>query len=265
MSTEASLDTFLSESPLPAPDDQGIPINRSSNKSKVPKSPLLFDARAEAKLAALSAAKESANISRGKYQTRLRNVSSQDDEYLQHLKERVVETQQELGVAYSQAIKYCSRIMNNPDATVKADKLMYDWMDLFSREHAKANEVKPVSVDRFATMKKKRLVKTINELAQYLKETDRNKSPRVNEAVMHIAPPAAKDYINILRAHSVSKAKRKGEQAEALLVNMMELANCLNCVENRNMTWIKDSIPNSKMFALAVKCYAGSTRELHSC
>ena len=29
-------------------------------------------------------------------------------------------------------------------------------------------------------------------------------------------------------------------------------------------TWVKESVPNSKAFALAVKCYAGSTRKFLS-
>jgi hypothetical protein len=266
VSTGPSLTSLLSEPPASISalvtskettyHDEGIPTNKSRNHKK--SATILFDSRAEAKLSALSAAKENATVTYAKYQTRLKN-SSPDDEYLLHLRDRVMESHRELTTAYSQAIKYCSRILNNPDATSKAEGMIYEWIERFVKDYNVQFGVKinGFSVDRNVTMKKKRVIKTIHDVCRALEDT----VDTAAKEFMHIAPPATKDYINILRAYSVSKAKRKGEHAEALLVNMMELANGLAGVESKNPLWIKENIPNSKMFALAVKCYAGSTRE----
>jgi hypothetical protein len=150
--------------------------------------------------------------------------------------------------------------MNNPDATVKAEKLLYEWMERFLVTIKDGCNAK---VDRDASMKKKWMIRTINEIARTVKD-EGEAVESVNSLI--IPPPTAKDYINLLRAHSISKAKRKGEQAESILVNMMKLANVMaNSVDGRSKIWVVDNIPNSKMFALAIKCYAGSTRELILC
>jgi hypothetical protein len=98
---------------------------------------------------------------------------------------------------------------------------------------------------------------------------------------IRLPPPSSKDYINLLRAYSNSKARRKGQQCEALMKSMMMLANIVSChydTNNENPTeertsdigrarvvgvdgketeqwkiWVNESIPNSKVFALAIK------------
>jgi len=117
---------------------------------------------------------------------------------------------------------------------------------------------------------------------------------------IRIPPPTNKDYTSLLRSYSVSKARRKGQQAETLMGTMLDVAKMLsyyynmdhpkwtedrlfdvgmevveengvvdycdstNEIEGQNehkqwMTWVKESIPNSKAFSLAVKCHAGTT------
>lgn len=237
--------------------EKRIPIRRR-NTITTPKLPML-DSRAEAKLNALTAAKEKLKITKSKYQTRLQNTSP-DDEYLLQLHQKIIESSRELATAYSQSIKYCSRIVNNPQATVMAEKFMYEWMETFLEQSDSC-----VKVDRNAIMKKKWTIKTIHELAGMLKDTSSfDIDEREDTPLMFIPPPATKDYLNILRAYSASKARKKGEQAEALLANMLELARaiaCDGCLSSGHKMWVNENIPTSKMFALTVKCYAGSTRE----
>ena len=239
--------------------EERIPVRRS-NTNKTPKTPTL-DPRAEAKITALTAAKEKLELSKSKYQTRLQNTSP-DDEYLSQLHKKVLESSRELATAYSQSIKYCSRIMNNPEATGIAEGFMYEWMQKFLEQNDR-----DVEIIENAIIKKKWAIRTINDLAGMLKDTSsRDVDGREDTSLMPIPPPATKDYLNILRAYSASKARKKGEQAEALLANMLKLARAVasdGCLSSEHKMWVKENIPTSKMFALTVKCYAGSTRELY--
>ena len=141
-----------------------------------------------------------------------------------------------------------------------AEGFMYEWMEIFLEQSDSC-----VKVDRNAIMKKKWTIKTIHELAGILKDTSSfDIDEREDTSLMFIPPPATKDYLNILRAYSASKSRKKGEQAEALLANMLELARaiaCDGCLSIGHKMWVNENIPTSKMFALTVKCYAGSTRE----
>merc|ERR1719491_1051287 len=47
---------------------------------------------------------------------------------------------------------------------------------------------------------------------------------QTHEPRVPMAPPSSFDYINVLRAYSMSKARRKGEQCEALMTTMMEVS-----------------------------------------
>ena len=235
--------------------DKGMPFKRSRVSAK--KTPLL-DPRAEAKLAALSLAKENVDITQAKYMTRMKNTSA-DDDYLLQLEAKLKESQKELAVAYSQAIKYCSRIMNNSEATITSEELLYEWINNFLNGYSQCEEGGIESkIEKNATMNKKSTIKSIHSVARTVKANFRSEH---DDSLIRISPPMEKDYINMLRAYSVSKARKKGEQAEALLVNMIELTNAMTRSKNPNVQWMKESIPNSKMFALAIKCYAGSTRK----
>lgn len=235
--------------------EKGMPFKRSQKSTESNHPTFLFDTRAEAKILALNESKANLVATKAKYKTRKQNTQP-GDAYLAQLHQEVIASQQQLALAYSQAIKYCSRIPNNPDATFMAENLFYEWMGRFLDE-LNTDEIK-VAVDTNAIMKKKWMIKTIHALLPPLKSDSQN----VSDAGHHLPPPTSKDYINLLRSYSISKARRKGEQAEALLVNMLMLAEASSTAEKEvRASWIKENIPNSKMFALAVKCYAGSTRE----
>ena len=66
--------------------------------------------------------------------------------------------------------------------------------------------------------------------------------------------PSRKSFDDVLHAWAKSKVRRKGFKAEALLVRMTELAS--------NNPEFSHIMPDSKAFSLAIKCHAGSSREL---
>ena len=63
--------------------------------------------------------------------------------------------------------------------------------------------------------------------------------------------PTKRDFHNVLHGWASSKARQKGVRAEFLLMRMMELT-----------AWYGPEVfewPDSRTFALVVKCYAGTT------
>eukprot|EP00804_Cyclotella_cryptica_P028082 CCRYP_016148-RB/>CCRYP_016148-RB protein AED:0.01 eAED:0.01 QI:153/1/1/1/0.14/0.12/8/2051/850 len=266
--------------------EREIPFRRSKgkdgNQSVLKRNTKLMDTRAEAKLQALSEAKVHADIISAKYFSQ--RQSGHVDADMKQLNEELSQCQHHLAQAYSQAIKYSSRIPNNPEATSVAETLLYEWMGKvltgFRGDDSKAElhdgETASESAEfimKNATMKKKLMVRTVHGIIPTLRsEHDARTQFSLDEkkhesmTIHNIPPPTSKDYINVLRAYSISKARRKGEQAEALIVNMLDLAETLaKCNDDAHndlyTSWIKESIPNSKMFALTIKCYGGSTHK----
>mmetsp|Transcript_28208 Transcript_28208/g.60102 ORF Transcript_28208/g.60102 Transcript_28208/m.60102 type:complete len:895 (+) Transcript_28208:112-2796(+) len=271
-----------------------IPFKRSK-KTKPKFESSGFDDRAIAKLTALSEAKKEAEDAKAAF---LSSTSADDaDSNAGELHEKWNQSEKNLALAYSQAIKYTSRITKNEKATRAAERRLYEWMDRFmdpfggSSVWMKENEDKKNSSDLPGTMhlNKKWMVKTIHTIMPKLtKESKVQDGAAVSTTLpkIRIPPPTSKDYINLLRAYSVSKARRKGQQCEALMKNMMRLANTVSYhydEDNGKWTddmacdvgmesvsgegketkkwrsWVNESIPNSKAFALAIKCHAGST------
>ena len=250
-----------------------LPVRKSSERKEQPTVSVVsshmiddgggLDDRSNAKMVALSKAKE-----------KMRNDVTSNDE-------KRVQTGRELAHAYSQAIKYTSRQTKSVAATRVAEEMLYDWMDEAMRPFgvttsgrlAKINDDDAVDDDVSNTamyLTKKWTIRTANEIARRL-GGENTTSPNVISVL--IPPPSSSDYINLLRAYSSSKARRKGQQCEVLIKNMITLADVLSChcyitgddetvgeaIEEWKL-WVKESIPNSKAFALAIKCHAGSTR-----
>jgi len=250
-----------------------LPVRKSSERKEQPTVSVVsshmiddgggLDDRSNAKMVALSKAKE-----------KMRNDVTSNDE-------KRVQTGRELAHAYSQAIKYTSRQTKSVAATRVAEEMLYDWMDEAMRPFgvttsgrlAKINDDDAVDDDVSNTamyLTKKWTIRTANEIARRL-GGENTTSPNVIRVL--IPPPSSSDYINLLRAYSSSKARRKGQQCEVLIKNMITLADVLSChcyitgddetvgeaIEEWKL-WVKESIPNSKAFALAIKCHAGSTR-----
>eukprot|EP00970_Alexandrium_tamarense_P005938 scaffold996_cov190-Alexandrium_tamarense.AAC.13 len=279
--------------------DEGIPFRRSNTNAdpnKQLKKSTLFDDRADAKLAALSTAKHEADVAKAAFLVHSQPEQS-DASVSEELHFRWNQSEQQLAHAYSQAIKYTSRVLNNQEATATAEKLMYEWMARFTDSFDDGSITKKRNIQRNADefsdvqdtvyVNKKRMVRTIHKVVAKLSSEDSsiNEDDTLNLPTIHIPPPSSKDYINLLRAYSISKARRKGQQSEALIVNMLELARitsfyynvdhpkwtqdrvndfgmeCDNKGVKKWISWTKENVPNSKAFALAIKCYAGSTRE----
>jgi hypothetical protein len=290
-------------------DNESIPFQRSSSKnerSNKNADSSGFDDRAQAKLAALSNAKKEAEDAKAAYVS----STNTDDYYTDYdttveLHEKWNLSEQHLAHGYSQAIKYTSRITKNEEATKTAERLLLEWMDRFMDSFGVSLNIRTVTT---TAMNKKKMIRTIHKvIIPALSPTTSESSSEANHPAaasengdsessplpkIRIPPPVSKDYINLLRAYSVSKARRKGQHCEALMTNMVQLAktvayyyNDINInhewtkekaydvgmesvgsSEEGNETqkwrlWVNESIPNSKVFALAIKCHAGSTRE----
>ena len=270
-----------------------IPFKRSKqkkNNSGLTDIPSSFDVRAQAKLKALATAKTNAEESKAAYLENCKSATANNTAAL-HLDWK--QSEELLSHAYSQAIKYTSRILKNPKATQTAERLLFEWMDRFTHSFDTDGVVaKAEGAPGTVYTNKKRMIRTINKIVPRLgnNNTFKEAAPLKNDILpkIHIAPPTEKDYLNILRAYSTSKAKRKGQQCEALLTNMLELArtaafyyseedrswkedrvhdigmemicNGVGESERRWATWVKESIPKSKAFSIAIKCYAGTTQ-----
>lgn len=283
---------------LPSEDrseSESIPLRRSSK----PKTASIgevsaFDDRAQAKLAALSTAKKEADDAKELF------LSSKSGDDIEKLHGEWKVSEQNLSRAYSQAVKYTSRISNNQDATEVAERMLFEWMDRFLDSFGVRLErnVKHDAKDSY--LNRKKTVRTIHQIMPKLipgitpSYTSVQPSPTPETMVgspVRVPPPESKDYINLLRAYSMSKARRKGQQCEVLMRGMMQLVETVTLyysvcgndewMEDRAYDagmenviygdgsqieswrlWANESVPNSKVFALAIKSHAGSTREL---
>jgi hypothetical protein len=304
-----------------------LPVRRSGEKGGGGRKPKSEDAgeggglddRARAKMAALSRAKEEKD----------KAMSSRDYDGCE-LRERRDRAGRDLARAYSQAIKYTSRLTKSEGATRMAEGLLYEWMDGFmaplggssaARMAHDDDDDDDVGVDDDGgtvtdetCLNKKWTLRTAHNIARRLACPSRSKlddvvvvaAGRTDVAaaaaapndVVHMPPPSSGDYVNLLRSYSASKARRKGQRCEALMKNMMTLADSISrsygsddddddddedrttmCDADdfgmemvasgggdgderteRWRTWVKESIPNSKVFALAIKvsCIASS-------
>ena len=252
-----------------------------------------LDDRARAKLAALTKAKEEAQ----------RAYDSHDYDALE-LRARRELAGRELARAFSQAIKYASRLTRSESATRVAGGLMHEWMDAFTGPLGGSTAARlaydDVDDDGEAVadatyLNRKWTVRTAHEIAERLSSPSASKKivddvadadADADAVPPWMPPPSRGDYVNLLRAYSASKARSKGLRCEALLGNMMTLADDVSrryggdVDEVRTMTdnaddfgmewvasgdggdegrterwrtWVKGSIPNSKVFALAIK------------
>ena len=289
-----------------AQTDTEAPVNIPFKRSKKTKSKdenvssSDFDARAQAKLTALSHAKKEAENTKAAFLSMVWKPTQQG-ENSEDLHKWWNESEQKLALAYSQAIKYTSRITKNEKATKAAEKLLYEWMDRFMDPFGGTSvwmkDEKDTSQPMSAMyLNKKWMLKTLHAVLPNLTRAESNIDGAGDASAstlpqIRIPPPSSKDYTNLLRAYSLSKARRKGQQCEALMMNMMRLANTVSYYYDEESdiwtedkvhdvgmesvvigidgsetkkwrVWVTESIPNSKAFALAIKSHAGSTREL---
>ncbi len=257
------------------------------------------DDRARAKLVALSNAEKEAVDAQAAFLTCATTASVGK---LDELYERWKISEQNLGFAYSQAIKYTSRIHHDEEATMTAERLMYQWMDRVMESFGSSlvwmKDIEDAVEDSTTVyLNKKWMIRTIHGIMPRLTTSRTDHSPGKDVKIypkIRLPPPSSKDYINLLRAYSNSKARRKGQQCEALMKSMMMLANTVSCHYDTNneengakektcdieketangvgeeenelwKIWVHESIPNSKAFALAIKVRLSRSRRLFSC
>ena len=252
--TAASIDANITE---PSP----LPFKRSVTPDGRPRRARKFDVRSEAKLDALDDAKQHVERLRADLLSAKEN-GSRDTE---GLREQLSVAEEALNVAYSQAIKYTSRQSQDAQAVQTAASLMYEWTGRFINGDVRKN-------NKF--LNRKNMTRRVHEILRAL-NNDRTPEPKAateteDEGRTAMLAPSRRDYNNILRAHSTSKALRKGEQCEELIDRMMDVAvySAQRYAESEDedereklKRIVAESLPDSKVFALAIKCYAGSTRK----
>ena len=307
-------ESTLEKEPSNVDAGEAIPFQRSKRStSRKSDTTSGFDDRAQAKLTALTTAKIDTNNAKFTYEN-----ADADFNNVPELHEKWNQAEQNLALAYSQAIKYTSRITKNQEATRTAEKLLDEWMGRFLESYGSSLPVKSKSAfsdpkDNM-NLNRKRMVKAMHKIIPMLTKADGGLTEDGTTSTsslpkIRIPPPTSKDYNNILRAYTLSKARRKGQQCESLMTNMMKLAKTvafhynddhknkvgetaiqdagmelvesreevgetavqdvgMELVESRDgcktrkwKSWVTESIPNSKVFAMAIKCHAGSTRE----
>lgn len=236
-----------------------LPFKRRVTADGRPRRARKLDVRSEAKLDALEDAKH--------HVERLRaDLLSATENRSEGLREQLSVAEEAMNAAYSQAIKYTSRQSQDAHAIQTAVSLINDWTGRFIGGDIRNND---------KGLNKKKMTRRVHEILRSL--NGNNCTPDMNAATdskdemrTGMSPPSRKDYINILRAHSTSKALRKGEQCEALISRMMDVAvySAHRYAESEDedereklKRIVEESLPDSKVFALAIKCYAGSTRK----
>ena len=278
--------------------DTSHPFQSDTQKLSGTESSGSGDDRSRAKLVALSKAEKDAIDAQSAFLECMITCNGEKEE----LYKRWKLSAQNLGLAYSQAIKYTSRIHQDDEATKTAERLMYQWMDRVMESFGSSlvwmKDIED-AVEDSSTMylNKKWMIRTIHSIVPRLTNTSKlESSPSEDIEVfpkIRLPPPSSKDYINLLRAYSNSKARRKGQQCEALMKSMMLLANIVSCQYDTNeeelietdtfdigretvvgiggketqlwKMWVHESIPNSKVFALAIKVRCSNVRRQIFC
>ncbi len=222
----------------------GISSTINKNEGKVQ----LLDTRSEVKLLVLNEAKEIADKAKINYQDNQEGY----EEWIGH--------ETNLSDAYSKAIKYTARLRSK-DTALKSSKLLEEMIGrhgmsststfysfkegdvdvggIFIDDDVIGATIKSLKFDNSGNVKLNGTSTDFQQIGH-------------NDMTTSIPPPKKQDFSNILHSWGSSKARRKGLYAETLLWRMMELA----ILQPGYFEF-----PDSKMFALVIKCYAGSTRK----
>jgi len=205
---------------------------------------ILYDgvnARADIKMKILSEAKHLANKSHSLHQSSKRTTNELNEQSVLNFYNNWIQHEVQLSDAYSKAIKYTARLRKE-DVAKKAQRLLDDMISRHSSIQEESNFLSTHDGPQFSD-------RTVVDLVAAI-EQDFSASAAPDAVREGIPVPTTRDFHNVLHSWASSKVKRKGLHAESLLYRMMELAYFYP--ENFSM-------PDSKSFGLAVKCYAGST------
>ena len=218
-------------------------------------------ARAETKINALNAALEIANQSRDLHYNSKRNPSASPTSTSQDYKIHWKQDEIQLSDAYSKAIKYTARLRSK-DVAMTAQALLDDMIQRHASIQETSNFFTFHDGPQFSDRSVMDLVKAIEAEFGFQWSASSPPSPSPSPSIREkqkivlettrdgIPVPTSKDFANVLHSWASSKVRRKGLYAESILYRMMELSYFYP--ENFEM-------PDSKMFGLVIKCYAGST------
>mmetsp|Transcript_5380 Transcript_5380/g.6892 ORF Transcript_5380/g.6892 Transcript_5380/m.6892 type:complete len:770 (-) Transcript_5380:35-2344(-) len=206
------------------------------------------DTRAQAKMNTLSETKQIANVAKDAY---YKSLMQHEDETEISKKKEVegvknsvfnswVEKENELADAYSKAIKYTARVRSK-DAALNARNLLDE---MISRHGIADSRLFYYSRHNGDLVINDEAVTKMISKAEVTTHDDRR------NIITSIPPPTKRDFHNVLHSWGSSKARKKGIHAETLLWRMIELYTLYPD---------KFEFPDSRSFALVIKCYAGST------
>ena len=218
-------------------NDNDTHSSKNENKTSM-------DLRAQIKLQTLEKVKEEANQLKHKvYNNTIKSPQTEESikEWLQK--------EEELARAYSQAIKYVARNTKRKLSAKHAEGLLQEMIVRMgiSYDYAEENNL---------PFRKKDIVWKMIQSApdnDIKNESLSGDTTKQNNNIIL----SRRDFHNVLHSWASSKAKRKGNYAEALLRHMAELSY-------RYPNILGDVKPNSQTFALVIKCHAGSTRKFTS-
>mmetsp|Transcript_4167 Transcript_4167/g.6075 ORF Transcript_4167/g.6075 Transcript_4167/m.6075 type:complete len:806 (-) Transcript_4167:260-2677(-) len=213
-------------------------------------------ARSESKLATLLEIKNVTNQAKETYKSLLSASSSPDESSLQNAHQNWIENEIQLSDAYSKAIKYTAKL--RLENTAHKSRLLLDEMisrhdEISSESSLGGNNHK----DNHSNSNNNGILIDDDIISEMIKKIHFSSNgralPQLTSYTLSTAvipPPTIKDFHNVMHSWASSKAKKKGVHAEALLWRMMELATLYPEYFD---------FPNSRTFALVIKCYANST------
>ena len=206
-----------------------------------------LDTRSEVKLSVLEETKKLTD----EIKLKITNEEGGYGEWIEH--------ERKLSDAYSKAIKYTARLRSK-DTALKSTHLLEE---MISRHGFISSQSIFFSLQEDVDRGSSIVIHddTIDQTIQSLSFDDNGnvETNTISDDIKQmddtfvsesIPPPTKQDFQNIMHSWASSKAKRKGLHAETLLWRMMELA----IIQPGHFEF-----PDSRMFALVVKCYAGST------
>jgi len=158
------------------------------------------------------------------------------------LYKELIRHEKELHNAYCQAIKYLAKT-NEKDSALNAQNLLEEMI-------SRTGVSSLIHEDSLENLEEN---STDHLLVKFLRGDDLSVSPEKKNISSFVQPPTRKMFHDVLHAWANSKVRRKGFIAEALLVRMTELS--------LKYPTFFDVMPDSKAFALAVKCHAGTTHK----
>ena len=245
-------------------------ITSSSNNSRVGKKTNIVNvntARSETKLTTLHEAKEIADETKKVYNNILSQQKETNSDIDGHDDHKAytnwMDSEIKLSDAYSKAIKYTARLRSK-DTALKS-RLLLDEMisrqgvysksslfsvntfkdgnDIFIHDDAISEMITTIQFGRNDTDND---IMSKNSKEGTSIDSGTSTSTSTNNMVLF---PTRRDYHNIIHSWASSKAKKKGLHAEMMLWRMMELSTLYPELD----------FPDSRIFALVVKSYAGST------